>query len=310
MTFIPKSVRFIEVGPRDGLQNEPTPISSEHKVRMIQMLQSAGLVDIEVGSFVSPKWVPQMADTGAVFSEILSRTPSSTHLWCLVPNQRGLEEAINKGVKAIAVFTAASESFNQKNINATTEQSLSNIAEICYKAKPLGIKIRGYISCVMGCPYEGNISETTVAELAQRLLHLGCDEISLGDTIGVGTPFHAQSLVRHVVKQNVPIESLAIHFHDTYGQALANILACLECGITQIDSAISGLGGCPYAPGASGNVATEDVAYMLHGMGIRTGLNMDSLLDCSAWLCDILGRPPRSRTATALLAKRASKELG
>lgn len=282
----PSKVTLIEVGPRDGLQNETTVLTVAQRVELIQRLAKAGLHHIEVGSFVAPQWVPQMAATDEVIQQLA--LPNLDAI-ALVPNMKGLDRAIEVGVKHIAIFTAASESFCQKNINCSIEESFNRFTPVVEKAKSLGMKIRGYISCVLGCPYEGKITPQQVLPVAQKLKEVGCDEISLGDTIGVGTAGDAVKLV-NTVAEIVPLEHIAIHFHNTYGQALANIYACLERGVSRIDTAIGGLGGCPYAKGASGNVATEDVLYMLNGLGIETGVKLDQLLAISADLSKTLGR--------------------
>ena len=295
--MLPEYVKIVEVGPRDGLQNEPESIPTEVKINLIEKLVDAGISVVESGSFVSPKWVPQMASSSDVFTGIHKRVGVSYPM--LVPNLRGLELALEAGVEEIAIFVAASETFAQKNINCTIDQSFDRYRQVVEKAQIENLKVRGYISCVLGCPYEGEVSIDTVAEVATRLLDLGCYEISLGDTIGVGTPVKAQQMVERV-SQSVPIQQLAAHFHDTYGQGLANLLAVLQCGIAVIDSAIAGLGGCPYAKGASGNVATEDVLYMLDGMGIETGIDMQKLLEASAYISANLGRDSVSRAGRAL----------
>lgn len=293
-------VRIVEVGPRDGLQNEAGVVPLADKVALIEALAAAGLRVVESGSFVSPKWVPQMADTDQVLAR-LKRKPGVSYP-VLVPNMKGLEAAIAAGVTEIAVFGAASESFSQKNINCSIAESLERFAPVCAAALARGIKVRGYVSCVLGCPYEGAIDPQAVARVAKALSDLGCYEISLGDTIGVGTPGRARVMVR-AVAEVVPVERLAVHFHDTYGQALANILACLDLGIGVIDSAVAGLGGCPYAKGASGNVATEDVVYMLDGLGIETGVDLGRVAAAGRNILKVLGRPPASKVAQ-VLAKR------
>ena len=285
-------VRIIEVGPRDGLQNESTPVSIEAKVAFIEALVEAGITNVESGSFVSPRWVPQMADTAEVLKR-LRRVDGVTYP-VLVPNMKGMESAIASGVSEVAIFAAASESFSRRNINCSITESLDRFRPVCEAAAANGIKVRGYVSCVLGCPYEGEIDPKAVAAVSTSLMALGCYEISLGDTIGVGTPAKAQDMLI-TVASDVPIQSLAVHFHDTYGQALANILACLELGVTAIDSAAAGLGGCPYAAGASGNVATEDVVYMLGGMGVKTGINLEKLVAAGQQISRELGREPASR---------------
>lgn len=287
----------MEVGPRDGLQNEKQIISVETKISLINKLTEAGLSVIESGSFVSPKWVPQMADSDRVLTA-LKKIPGVSYP-VLVPNMKGLDAAIAAGAEEIAIFGAASESFSRKNINCSIAESLQRFEPVCEHALVRGLRIRGYISCVLGCPYEGEVDTALVSEIATELLHMGCYEISLGDTIGVGTPGRARSLIEKITHQ-IPVDQLAIHFHDTYGQALANIYACLELGVSVIDSSVAGLGGCPYAKGASGNVATEDVIYMLDGLNIDTGVSLRKLLDVSGYISDKLQRRPSSRVALAM----------
>ncbi len=301
MSF-PEHVKIVEVGPRDGLQNESVTVPAEIKVQLVEKLADAGLSVIESGAFVSPKWVPQMATSAEVFKQIDKRVGVSYPM--LVPNLKGLELAHAAGVKEIALFAAATETFSQKNTNCSIAESIDRFNAVIDQAQALEMKIRGYISCVLGCPYEGEVSSDTVLMLAQKLFDKGCYEVSLGDTIGVGTAGQASDLVEKLGRQ-VPVQNLAAHFHDTYGQALANIHAVMQCGIAVIDSSVAGLGGCPYAKGATGNVATEDVVYMLHGMGIETGVDMDKLLEAGRFISDFLGREPVSRAATALLRKRA-----
>ncbi len=301
MSF-PEQVKIVEVGPRDGLQNESSTVPAEIKVELVEKLAEAGLSVIESGAFVSPKWVPQMATSGEVFASIDRRNNVSYPM--LVPNLKGLELALAAGVEEIALFAAASETFSQKNTNCSIAESIERFNEVIDQAQAAGLKIRGYISCVLGCPYEGKVSFDTVSMLAQELIEKGCYEVSLGDTIGVGTAGQAQELVE-VLSQQVPVQQLAAHFHDTYGQALANIHAVMQCGIAVVDSSVAGLGGCPYARGATGNVATEDVVYMLNGMGIETGVDMDKLLEAGRFISDFLGREPVSRAATALLRNKA-----
>jgi hydroxymethylglutaryl-CoA lyase len=298
----PEQVKIVEVGPRDGLQNESVTVPAEVKVALVEKLADAGLSVIEAGAFVSPKWVPQMATSGEVFQQIEKRAGVSYPM--LVPNLKGLELAHAVGVREIALFAAATETFSQKNTNCSIEQSIERFNAVIERAQDLGIKVRGYVSCVLGCPYEGEVSADTVLMITQKLFDRGCYEVSLGDTIGVGTAGQAQALVE-LLARHVPVQQLAAHFHDTYGQALANIHAVMQCGINVIDSSVAGLGGCPYAKGATGNVATEDVVYMLHGMGIKTGVDMDGLLDAGSFISEFLGREPVSRAATALLRKRA-----
>ena len=293
----PKSVRIVEVGPRDGLQNEKSAVSVETRVALINRLSEAGLKTIEAGAFVSTKWVPQMADTDKVYAAITKKSGVSYPV--LVPNAKGMEGAIAAGVKEIAVFAAASESFSQKNINCSIEESLERFKPVIEEAKKHGIKVRGYVSCVLGCPYEGEINPAAVVKVAKVLYEMGCYEVSLGDTIGTGTPVKTRAMLE-AVKKEVPSAALAVHFHDTYGQALANILVALEEGIAVVDSAVGGLGGCPYAKGASGNVSTEDVLYMLDGMGIKTGVDIKKLADAGRFITESLNRPTVSKVAQAL----------
>ena len=293
---LPTHVRLIEVGPRDGLQNEALPISVADKVQLVDALTDAGLGYIEVGSFVSPKWVPQMAGSAEVFAQI--RCKPGVVYGALAPNMRGFEDAVAAGVKEVAVFAAASEAFSQRNINCSISESLARFVPIIEAARQHGISVRGYVSCVLGCPYEGQVSAQQVAQVANELYAMGCYEVSLGDTIGTGTPTATRTLFEAVTAY-VPREKLAGHFHDTYGQALVNIYASLQEGIAVFDSSIAGLGGCPYAKGASGNVATEDVLYMLNGMGIETGVDMDKLLLAGEHICNVLGRVTGSRVAKA-----------
>jgi hydroxymethylglutaryl-CoA lyase len=293
---LPTKIRIVEVSPRDGLQNEKATVDVETKLALIDALADAGAVTIEAGSFVSPKWVPQMADTDQVFAR-LRRRPGVTYQ-ALVPNLQGFTRALAAGVDEVAVFAAASESFSRKNTNGSIAEVLERFAPVLARAQDAGIPVRGYVSCVLGCPYEGEIAPAAVARLAGDLIAMGCYEISLGDTIGVGTPAKARRLVE-IVAGRVAIDRLALHFHDTYGQALANIFACLDLGVAVIDSAVAGVGGCPYAKGASGNVATEDVVYMLHGMGIETGLDLAGLCAAGGMISQALGRPTGSRVARA-----------
>ena len=292
-------VRIVEVGPRDGLQNEKTQIATVDKIALIDRLSATGLRSIEATSFVSPKWVPQLADAAEVFAGI-SRQPEVRYP-VLVPNEQGYERARAVGVEEIAVFTAASEAFNQKNINASIDESLQRFAPVMQRASADGVPVRGYVSTVLGCPYQGEVPLADVVRVARALHEMGCYEISLGDTIGVGTPAKAKAMLL-AVAQEVPISALAVHFHDTYGQALANILACLEEGVAVVDSAVSGTGGCPYARGASGNVASEDVVYMLHGLGIETGVDLPGLAETGRWLAGLLGRETGSKVGKALAA--------
>jgi len=295
----PDRVEIVDVGPRDGLQAEPGMVPTADKIALIDRLSEAGLPAVEAGAFVSPKWVPQMADAAEVLAGIQRRP--GTRYPVLVPNARGLEGAMASGVEEIAIFGAASESFSQKNINCSIDESLERFRPVAEAALAAGMKVRGYISCVLGCPYEGDVALESVVRVARALDAMSCYEISLGDTIGVGTPVRARAMV-DAVSEFVPVDRLALHFHDTYGQALANILACLDAGVATLDTAVAGLGGCPYAPGASGNVATEDVVYMLDGMGIETGVDMTKLVDAGQFICGVLGRAPTSKAAQAISA--------
>ncbi|MFH1804076.1 MAG: hydroxymethylglutaryl-CoA lyase [Pseudomonadota bacterium] len=297
---LPKSVKIVEVGPRDGLQNEKTMVATDIKVELINRLNDCGLPVIEATAFVSPKWVPQMADATDVMARI-TRKPGVAYP-VLAPNIRGLESAIAAGATEIAVFGAASESFSQKNINCSIAESLDRFRPVIIAANTRNIAVRGYVSCVLGCPYEGEIAPEKVADIAKALFDMGCYEISLGDTIGTGTPGAAQAMI-DAVTRHVPVRHLAAHFHDTYAQALVNILAVLQMGVATIDSSVAGLGGCPYAKGASGNVATEDVIYMLNGLGIETGVDLSGLVETGSWISTQLGRHPESKAGLALLAQ-------
>ncbi len=295
----PDFVRIVEVGPRDGLQNEKALVATADKVELIDRLSRTGLLSIEATSFVSPKWVPQLADAAEVFTAI-QRRPGTAYP-VLVPNETGYDRARAVGVEEVAVFTAASEAFTRKNINASIDESIERFRPVLERAAADGVKVRGYVSTVLGCPYQGEVPVTDVVRVARQLHAMGCYEISLGDTIGVGTPRKAAEMLAAVARE-VPMPALAVHFHDTYGQALANILACLDVGVRVVDSAVSGAGGCPYAKGASGNVASEDVVYLLHGMGLRTGVDLDLLADTGRWLATRLGRETGSRVGKALAA--------
>ena len=304
-TKFPQQVKVVEVGPRDGLQNEATPISADDKISLIEKLADAGVNYIESGSFVSPKWVPQMGTSAEVF-EKLNRVDGVTYA-ALTPNMRGFEGALAVNADEVAIFGAASESFSQKNINCSIEESLERFAPIMEAAKEANIRVRGYVSCVLGCPYEGDIDPEQVALVAEKLYKMGCYEISLGDTVGVGNPDSVTKMLA-AVSARVPTEKLAVHFHDTYGQALANIYAALQVGVSVVDSAIAGLGGCPYAKGASGNVATEDVVYMLNGLDIKTGINFNKLLKAGWFISDKLGRAPVSKVSNAYLAQEQASD--
>lgn len=296
----PAQVRIVEVSPRDGLQNESAQLSPDVKIAFIDMLSAAGLQTIEAGAFVSPKWVPQMADSDKVFAGIQRKAGVSYP--ALVPNEKGMEAAIAAGVREVAVFAAASESFSRKNINCTIDESLARFAPVMDMARAHDIRVRGYVSCVLGCPYEGDIAPAAVVRVAQALRDMGCYEISLGDTIGTGTPVKTRAMLR-AVKDVIPAAEIAVHFHDTYGQALANILVALEERIAVVDSAAGGLGGCPYAKGASGNVATEDVLYMLNGMGIATGVDLAKVAEAGRFIAAAVGKSPATRVGLALFSK-------
>lgn len=295
----PEYVRLVEVGARDGLQNEANPVSTAIKLELIDRLGDAGLSYIEAASFVSPKWVPQMGDAREVMTGIQRR--SGITYAALTPNLKGLESALECGVQEVAVFGAASESFTQKNINCSIAESLERFAPVIELAKKSNIPVRGYVSTVMGCPYEGEITPSKVAEVSKTLFDMGCYEISLGDTVGVGTPLKAKRMLE-AVNQHIPMNKLAAHFHDTYGQALANLYAVLEEGIAVIDSSVAGLGGCPYAKGAAGNVASEDVVYLLNGLGIKSGINLEKLAATGDWITRTINRPNRSKVGIAMMA--------
>jgi hydroxymethylglutaryl-CoA lyase len=298
-------VRIVEVGPRDGLQNEKMPVSVEGRVAFIEALLAAGLHTVEVGAFVSPKAIPQMVGSDEVLRRVSQHAAGEFHV--LVPNEKGYEAARAAGAKVIAVFGSASEGFSRANINCSVAESIERFKPVIGRAKADGVKVRGYISCVLGCPYDGEIKPQAVVDVAKVLWGLGCYEVSLGDTIGVGTPKKARALLR-TVAGHVPMAHLAMHFHDTYGQALANLYAGMEEGARVIDSAAGGLGGCPYAPGATGNVATEDVVYMLEGLGVATGVDMTKLVEATNEISKLIGRPPLSRVAAALNAKRLASK--
>ena len=290
-------VRIVEVAPRDGLQNEKQQVATADKIALIDRLSATGLRSIEATSFVSPKWVPQLADAAEVMAGI-DRRPGIAYP-VLVPNEQGYERALAAGAREVAVFTAASEQFNLKNTNAGIDESLQRFAPVLARAKADGVKVRGYVSTVLGCPYQGDVPQADVVRVARALYEKGCYEISLGDTIGVGTPLKARAMLRAVATE-VPMAALAVHFHDTYGQALANVAACLEDGVRVVDAAVGGTGGCPYARGASGNVASEDVVYMLHGMGMTTGVDLPALAETGRWLSAVLGRENGSKVGKAM----------
>ncbi|MBI3898935.1 MAG: hydroxymethylglutaryl-CoA lyase [Gammaproteobacteria bacterium] len=299
---MPSKVKIVEVGPRDGLQNQQQIVATAAKIELIHRLAEAGLRTIEATAFVSPKWVPQMADAAEVMATIQRRPDVAYPV--LVPNMKGFEAAVTAGADEVAVFTAASEAFTQKNINCSIAESLERFRPVLESARGQQIRVRGYVSCVLGCPYQGAIAPSAVADVARQLFEMGCYEISLGDTIGVGTPGKTQAMIE-AVDRHLPVEKLAGHYHDTYGQALVNIYASLEMGVATFDSAVAGLGGCPYADGASGNVATEDVVYMLAGLGIHTGIDIEKLINAGEFISTTLGIQPNSRAARALIAKRA-----
>ena len=298
---LPNRVRIVEVGPRDGLQNEKREVPTEVKLELIERLADAGLPAIEATAFVSPKWIPQMADHIEVLERI--RRKPGVDYPVLTPNLKGFEAARAAGATEVAISGAASEAFSKKNINCSIAESLERFAPVAEAARSANIRVRGYISCVVGCPYEGEIAPQKVGEVAEALFHMGCYEISLGDTIGVGTPAKTQAMIEACAKR-VPVAQLAGHYHDTYGQALANIYASLELGIATFDSSVAGLGGCPYSAGASGNVATEDVVYMLDGLGIQTGIDLDRVVTIGQWICGVLGKEPATKAGRAIAAKK------
>jgi hydroxymethylglutaryl-CoA lyase len=299
--MIPSHVTLVEVGPRDGLQNESQPVDAAHKVELIHRLQAAGCTEIEATSFVSPKWVPQMADNAAVMAGISRR--AGVRYSVLTPNMKGLEAAVATRPDEVVVFGAATEAFSQRNINCSIDESMARFAPVVAAAHEAGLKVRGAVSCALGCPYQGTVSPDEVERVVRLLKSIGVDHCGIADTIGTGTPRAAQAALERALK-HYPMAEVSGHFHDTYGQALANILACLELGVHVYDTSIAGLGGCPYAKGATGNVATEDVVFMLHGMGIDTGLDLDALVDAGAYISGVIGRAPVSRVSRALLAKR------
>ena len=308
--MLPTRVSIVDVAPRDGLQNEKQPVSTQDKLGLIQRLQHAGVKKIEVTSYVSPKWVPQMADNAAVMQALSSapvRRPEGVQYSVLVPNMQGLEAALAQPLPdEIVVFSAASEAFTQKNINCSIAESIARYAPVVALALERGIRVRGSISCSLGCPYQGKVPSAAVHEVASRMKNIGVQEIGVADTIGVGTPKQTQAAMEAALKVYA-LENVSGHFHDTYGQALVNIYACLQMGISRFDASVAGLGGCPYARGATGNVATEDVVYMLHGLGIETGIDLDLLVEAGAYISSVLGRKPASRAGNALLAKRMAE---
>ncbi|MGI1680006.1 MAG: hydroxymethylglutaryl-CoA lyase [Cellvibrionaceae bacterium] len=308
MKKYPETVTVFEVGPRDGLQNERNKIDVRTKLSLIENLISAGMKHIEAGSFVNPNWVPQMAGSDELFSAINNNhtSNSSVHFSALTPNMKGIERAIACGVKEIAVFAAATEEFSKKNINCSIHESLQRFTKVTKIANEHDIKVRGYISCAVGCPYEGEVDFHAVRSISEKLIEMGCYQISLGDTIGVATVRDIHQLI-HVVTKSIPVEQLALHLHDTYGQAIANIVAGLEMGVSVFDSSVAGLGGCPYAKGASGNVATEDVIYLLDGLGIKHGIDLDKLIIAGQSICKSLNKPYSAKSGNARLAKNASK---
>ncbi len=301
--MLPTHVQLVDVGPRDGLQNEAQPVAAAHKIELVHRLQAAGLKQIEVTSFVSPKWVPQMGDNTEVMAGI--RRQPGVRYSALTPNMKGFEGAIAAKADEVVIFAAASEAFSQRNINCSIAESIERFRPVAQAAREHGLRVRAAVSCALGCPYEGEIAIDKVVDVAKRLLDIGSDHIGIADTIGVGTAGRVSAVMEATLK-HVPLAELSGHFHDTYGQALTNIHACLQLGIHTFDASIAGLGGCPYAKGATGNVATEDVVYLLHGLGIHTGLNLDALVDAGAYISQVLGRQPASRVAKALLAKRAN----
>ena len=298
---LPSHVHLVDVGPRDGLQNEKQPVAAEHKIGLVQRLQAAGVKEIEVTSFVSPKWVPQMADNLAVMAGI-ERVPGVRY-HVLVPNMKGLEAALPTRPDEVVVFGAASEAFSQRNINCSVQESIERFAPVAEAARAAGLKVRGAISTALGCPYPGEVSPDEVERVVVRMKSIGVQHVGIADTIGVGTPRRVQAAMARALK-HYPIDEVSGHFHDTYGQALANIYACLEMGIFHFDTSVAGLGGCPYAKGATGNVATEDVVFMLDGLGIATGIDLDALVNAGAYISGVLGRAPISRAGKALLARR------
>ncbi len=300
---LPQRVKIVEVGPRDGLQNEPQPVSATVKIELIERLADAGIPVVEATAFVSPKWVPQMADNAEVMAGIRRRPGVAYPV--LVPNRRGLDAAIAAGADEVVVFGAATESFSRRNTNCSIDEGLARFSEVCAEALHRGLKVRGDISVCLGCPYEGEVAPEAVVRVARALDAMGCYEITIADTIGTGTAGSTRSVVE-AVAEHIPVSRLAGHFHDTYGQAVANVYAALECGVATFDSSVAGLGGCPYAKGATGNVATEDVLFMLNGLGVETGIDMDKLIEAGEFICRALGKPTNSRVARALAARKAA----
>ena len=303
MTILPSKVKLLDVGPRDGLQNEKQPVATAHKIELVQRLQAAGLTQIEVTSFVSPKWVPQMSDNAAVMAGIKRRM--GVRYSVLVPNMQGFDAALQTQPDEVVVFGAASEAFSRRNINCGIDESIERFAPVVAAALAAGLRVRGVISCALGCPYQGEVSPDEVEHVVRLMRGIGVQHMSIADTIGTGTPRRAQAALERGLK-HFPLEEVSGHFHDTYGQALANIYACLELGISTFDASVAGLGGCPYAKGATGNVATEDVVFMLNGLGLETGIDLDALVDAGAFISKALGREPISRAGKALLSKRAA----
>ena len=304
-SILPAAVRIVEMGPRDGLQNEKQLVSTDTKLELVRRLERAGLKAIETTSFVSPKWVPQMGDNAELLPRVLAAAAPGVAYPVLTPNLKGFEAALAAGAREVAVFGAASESFSQKNINCSIAKSLERFRPVTEAAHAAGVRVRGYVSCVVGCPYEGAVAPQAVADVAATLLEMGCYEVSLGDTIGIGTPGAVKEMIE-AVGRRVPIKKLAGHYHDTYGMAAVNIYASLQLGVAVFDSSVAGLGGCPYAAGASGNVATEDVVWLLKGLGIDCGVDLDKLVETGRWISARLGREPASRVARALLARQAA----
>ena len=301
--MLPAQVKLVDVGPRDGLQNEAQPIPTEHKIALIHRLQAAGLREIEATSFVSPKWVPQMGDNSAVMAGI--QRQSGVRYSVLTPNMKGFEGALESKADEVVIFAAASEAFSQRNINCSIAESIERFRPVVEAAHANQMKVRAAVSCALGCPYQGEVSVDAVSDVVRRLLDIGTDHIGIADTIGVGTAGRVKQVMESAMKL-VPLAELSGHFHDTYGQALTNIYACLELGVHTFDASVAGLGGCPYAKGATGNVATEDVVYLLHGLGIQTGIDLDKLVDAGAYISQVLGRKPASRVANAILSKRTT----